>query len=93
MVRTEVWAKSRAVCPCPAASASRTCRPSSGPHRQVNYLTEPRHLRLNRLHKSIDTLRDRMGFSAVTVGRSIELLKTHNRDRHGFRLRTSCLSR
>jgi len=66
---------------------------SAGPHRQTNFLTEARHARRNRLHESIDALRARLGFSAVTVGQSIDLLKTHQSDRHGFRLRTACLSR
>jgi DNA polymerase-4 len=66
---------------------------SSGADRQVNFLTEARHGRRERLHAAVDGLRRRMGFSAVTVGRSIELLETHPADRHGFRLRTSCLSR
>jgi len=46
-----------------------------------------------RLHRKLDRIRDRYGFSAITAGRSLDLLNTMDKDFHGFKLRTSCLTR
>jgi len=48
--------------------------------------------KMRRLYRGIDAIRDRFGFSAITVGRSIDLLPGFEQDPHGFRLRTSCLT-
>ena len=61
--------------------------------RQMNLFAEPRYDRRARFYRSVDRIRDRFGFSALATGRAIELLETHERDEHGFRLRTACLSR
>lgn len=46
-----------------------------------------------RLHHKLDRIRDRYGFSAVTAGRALELLNKMEKGFHGFKLRTSCLTR
>jgi len=46
-----------------------------------------------RLHDSLDRVRDRFGFSIITAGPTLRLLRKLEHDREGFRLRTSCLSR
>jgi DNA polymerase-4 len=61
--------------------------------RQMDLLTEGRYRHRSGYYRSLDRIRDRFGFSSVVTGRAIELLPTHERDEHGFRLRTSCLSR
>jgi DNA polymerase-4 len=61
--------------------------------RQMNLFDEPEYEHRSRYYRSIDGVRERFGFSALVTGRAIELLKTHERDEHGFRLRTACLSR
>ncbi|MCX5676908.1 MAG: DNA polymerase IV [Planctomycetota bacterium] len=61
--------------------------------RQLGLLTEDRYGRRTRFYRSLDLIRNRFGFSALVTGRAIELLATHERDEHGFRLRTACLSR
>ena len=61
--------------------------------RQMDLLAEDRYGRRTRFYRSLDLIRNRFGFSALVTGRAIELLATHERDEHGFRLRTACLSR
>lgn len=50
------------------------------------------HAKMRRLYGSIDDIRGRFGFSAVTVGRSVDLIGKFDQDDYGFRLRTSCLT-
>jgi len=59
---------------------------------QGDLFSEHDFRKCRRLYGSIDRIRDRYGFSAVTVGRSIGLLGQFEQDEHGFRLRTSCLT-
>lgn len=54
---------------------------------------ETGYARRTRFYRSVDRIRRRFGFSTLVTGRAIELLETHQRDAHGFRLRTVCLSR
>ena len=61
--------------------------------RQMDLFTERRYERRTRFYRSLDRIRERFGFASLVAGRAIELMKTHPRDEHGFRLRTSCLSR
>jgi len=61
--------------------------------RQMDLFNEPLHRHRERLYRGIDRVRDRFGFSALTVGRSINLLPALDRVPEGFRLRTSCLTR
>jgi len=46
-----------------------------------------------RLYRSLDRIRERFGFSAVTAGKSIDLLGKLEQDEEGFRLRTPSLTR
>ena len=59
---------------------------------QGDLFSEHDFVKLRRLYGSVDRIRDRYGFSAITVGRSIGLLGQFEQDDHGFRLRTSCLT-
>jgi len=61
--------------------------------RQVNFLDEAGYQRQRRLYRGLDSVRDQFGFSSVIVGPSVALMNALDRDRHGFKLRTSCLSR
>ncbi len=61
--------------------------------RQMGLFAEARYDRRARFYRSLDQVRRRFGFTALVTGRAIELLETHERDEHGFRLRTACLSR
>jgi DNA polymerase-4 len=61
--------------------------------RQLDLFSEAAYCRRTRFYRSVDRLRERFGFSVLATGRAIELLETHERDQHGFRLRTACLSR
>ena len=61
--------------------------------RQLALFGEAGHARRTRFYHNVDRIRRRFGFSALVTGRAIELLETHERDTHGFRLRTACLSR
>ncbi len=61
--------------------------------RQRDLFDEAARQRRARYYRSVDRIRDRFGFSALVTGRAIDLLETHKRDRHGFKLRTACLSR
>jgi len=49
--------------------------------------------RLRRLYRALDCIRDRYGFSSITAGRALNLVKIMEKDFHGFKLRTSCLTR
>jgi len=60
--------------------------------RQLDLFAEAAYGRRTRYYRSVDRIRERFGFSALATGRAIELLETHERDEHGFRLRTACLS-
>jgi len=60
--------------------------------RQMDLFAEARYDRRARFYRSLDRVRRRFGFTALVTGRAIELLETHERDKHGFRLRTACLS-
>jgi DNA polymerase-4 len=60
--------------------------------RQMNLFAETAYDRRGRFYRSLDRVRERFGFGALATGRAIELLETHERDEHGFRLRTACLS-
>jgi DNA polymerase-4 len=46
-----------------------------------------------RLYSSLDRIRERFGFSAVTAGESIALMGQLEQDEEGFRLRTPSLTR
>ena len=46
-----------------------------------------------RLYRSLDRIRERFGFSAVTVGESVNLLGKFGQDEEGFKLRTPSLTR
>ena len=48
--------------------------------------------RSGRLYRSLDRIRERFGFSAVTAGKSIDLLGKLEQDEEGFRLRTPSLT-
>jgi len=61
--------------------------------RQLDLFGEAAYRRRARFYRSVDRIRDQFGFSVLATGRAIDLLKTHERDEHGFRLRTACLSR
>jgi DNA polymerase IV len=60
--------------------------------RQLDLFAEDAYGRRAQYYRSVDHIRERFGFSALATGRAIELLETHERDEHGFRLRTACLS-
>lgn len=61
-------------------------------HHQMHLWDELRHEKRTRVYSAADRIREKFGFSAVTTGRAVELLRTHDRDRHGYKLRTPCLS-
>jgi len=61
--------------------------------RQMDLFAEAGYDRRARYYRSVDRIRRQFGFSALVTGRAIELMETHERDAHGFRLRTACLSR
>jgi DNA polymerase-4 len=61
------------------------------PH-QASLFDEGRFLKVERLYRGIDRVRERFGFSSVMNGRAIELLKHLDRDTHGFILRTPSLT-
>ena len=49
-------------------------------------------LRLSNLYRAIDKVRDRFGYSAITVGKSLSLLNRLKQDEYGFLLRTPSLT-
>jgi DNA polymerase-4 len=59
---------------------------------QLNLLDGRRVRRARDLYRVLDRLRARFGFSIVTAGRSVELLRRLPQDKNGFKLRTSCLN-
>lgn len=61
--------------------------------RQTDFLEEKDYRRRARLYAGLDRVRERFGFSAVAVGPSLRMLSKVERDEHGFKLRTACLSR
>ena len=63
-----------------------------GSARQRSLFGEEREERRDRLYASVDRIRERFGFSAVTMGPAIGLLDQLDRDREGFQLRTPSLS-
>jgi DNA polymerase IV len=66
---------------------------TSDPLRQTDFLDGAQYAKFTRLYRGLDRVRERYGFSSVTAGASLRLLKETDRDEHGFRLRTSCLTR
>ena len=50
-------------------------------------------LRSDRLARAMDEIRRRIGFSAITAGKSLELLGALKQDEHGFVLRTPSLTK
>ena len=65
----------------------------SADQRQMDLFGETGYRRHDRLYRGIDRVRQRFGFSALTVGRSIDLLPKLDQQPEGFKLRTSCLTR
>ena len=61
--------------------------------RQMHLFDEGQHERNRRLYQTKDHIRNRFGAGAVIAGRAINLIKTHQRNDNGFKLRTPCLSR
>ena len=59
---------------------------------QASLFPEREFAKMRRLYRSLDAVRGRFGFSALTAGRSIDLLGRFDQHDHGFRLRTSCLT-
>ncbi len=49
--------------------------------------------RQKKLDNTVDDIRSRFGFSSLLRGRSLELMKRVKMDKHGFVLRTPCLTR
>jgi len=65
----------------------------SGTVQHQGKLFEEREFRKHEgLYRSVDCIRDRFGFSAITQGRSIALLGRLARHRYGFQLRTPSLT-
>jgi len=60
--------------------------------RQAELFVARRTARRARLYESLDNIRNKYGFCSVLVGPSIRLLNEFERDFHGFRLRTACLT-
>ena len=54
---------------------------------------DPEEERRDRLASALDELRARFGFSAVTAGRSLNLLGKLRQDANGYVLRTPCLTK
>jgi len=65
----------------------------SGSGAEQTSLLEPTEDRRARLADALDELRGRFGFSAVTAGRSIDLLGRLRQDANGYVLRTPCLTK
>jgi DNA polymerase-4 len=59
---------------------------------QLDLFAGQRARRAEYLYRAIDRIRERFGFSAVTAGKSVELLNRLPRDKQGFKLRTACLN-
>ena len=59
---------------------------------QLDLFAGQRARRAEDLYRAIDRIRERFGFSAVTAGKSVELLNRLPRDKQGFKLRTACLN-
>jgi DNA polymerase-4 len=59
---------------------------------QLDLFAGQRARRAEGLYRALDRIRERFGFSAVTVGKSLELLNRLPRDKQGFKLRTACLN-
>jgi hypothetical protein len=57
--------------------------PEGGPNRD----------RRGHLADALDELRGRFGFSAITAGRSVDLLGRLRQDSNGYVLRTPCLTK
>ncbi|MBN1825009.1 MAG: DNA polymerase IV [Candidatus Eisenbacteria bacterium] len=61
--------------------------------RQTDLYEESATLREEGLSRALDRVRDRFGFGAVVVGRSLDLTERLERDSHGFVLRTPSLTK
>jgi DNA polymerase-4 len=61
--------------------------------RQADFVAETDYVKRSRLYHGLDRVRERFGFSILTVGPSLRLVNDLERDEQGFRLRTACLSR
>jgi DNA polymerase-4 len=59
---------------------------------QLDLFGGKRHRRAGDLYRALDRIRERFGFSAVTAGKSLDLLNRLPRDKNGFKLRTACLN-
>ena len=59
---------------------------------QGRLFQERRYEKEENLYRSVDRIRDRFGFSAITQGRSIGLVGRLHKDRYGFQLRTPSLT-
>jgi DNA polymerase-4 len=53
----------------------------------------PRQARARRIHRAIDSIRDRWGHAAIVTGKSIELLGSLRQNDYGFILRTPSLTK
>lgn len=65
---------------------------SAGAAHQKPLLEADGYEKRRRLYHFLDRIRERFGFSAVTVGRSINLLGKLEQDEEGFKLRTPSLT-
>lgn len=61
--------------------------------RQADFIDQQTYLKRTRLYGGLDRARDRFGFSIITAGPSLRMLKNTDHDENGFKLRTSCLTR
>jgi len=65
----------------------------SANYHQTDLFGEVEQVKLKRLYETVDRIRAKYGFSALTIGQSIKLIKALERDKHGFALHTPSLSR
>ena len=61
--------------------------------RQQGSLFAAEPLRQGRLDSTVDEIRERFGFTSLLRGQSLELMGRMKMDKHGFILRTPCLTR
>ena len=64
-----------------------------GVQRQRDFLEGATYDKRSRLYGGVDRVREKFGFSALVIGPSLHMLGATERDEHGFKLKTSCLSR
>ena len=60
---------------------------------QTPLFDEKQEARFRSLYRSIDTIRERFGHSALVVGRSLDLLGKLEQDSYGYVLRTPSLTK